>query len=125
VAGRVQLKQLAQAGAQDGQVAVWSAANKQWQPATVGGASIKEVEIDFGSVPTRYKTFTVVDPSVSPTSKLLATQSGQAATGGHLDDAEMDPIVFSARPGSGQLVLAARALDGVVVGRYVVDYQVG
>ncbi len=126
MAGKVHLKQLAQAGAQDGQVPVWSTTSSKWQPGTVagGGNSLKSVEIDFGSVPTRYRTFTVIDASVSPTSKIMVTQSGQAATGGQADDAEMDPILLSARAGSGQLVIAARTLDGVVTGKYVANYQV-
>ncbi len=127
MAGKVHLKQLAQAGAADGQVAAWSSATGQWRPITVGGGSavIKSAEVDFGSVPTRYKNFTVTDASVTATSKIIVTQSGQAAAGGHVDDAEMDPIMFSARPGTGQLVLSARTLDGPVVGKYTVDYQVG
>jgi hypothetical protein len=126
MAGKVHLKQLAQAGAVDGQVAAWSAATGQWEPVTVaGGGSIKSVEVDFGSTPTRYKTFTITDASVSAASKIIVVQSGAAATGGQQDDAEMDPIVFSARAGAGQVVFAARTLDGVVVGKYVVDYQVG
>ncbi len=125
MAGKVHLKQLAQAGAVDGQVAVWSAATGQWQPATVGGASIKSVELNFGSAPCVYKNFVVVDASVSAASKIIATQSGHAATGGYPDDAEMDPIKFSASPGNGQLTLSARAMDGPVIGKYVVDYQIG
>lgn len=125
MAGKVHLKQLAQAGAVDGQVAVWSAALGQWIPASASGATIKSVEVDFGSVPCVYKNFVVIDASVSAASKVIATQSGHAATGGYPDDAEMDPIHFSASPGSGRLTLSARTIDGPVIGKYMVDYQVG
>jgi hypothetical protein len=125
MAGRLDLKQLSQSGAQDGQIPVWSSAGSIWRPGTVvgGSSTTKSVEVDFGTIQTKYKTFTIVDAAVSASSKIMVTQSGQAATGGHVDDAEMDPIIFSARPGNGQFVLAARALDGVVVGKYVVNYQ--
>lgn len=85
----------------------------------------KQVEVDFGQTPTEYGVFVVIDSSVAPASRIHAVQSGNAATGGNSDDAEMDPILFSASAGSGQLTIAGRALDGAVVGRYTVDYLVG
>jgi hypothetical protein len=90
-----------------------------------GSFSSTQIEIDFGTIPTRSKTFTVIDVSVSSTSKLFPTQAGNAATGRHADENEMDPIIFSGIPGTGQFTLIASALNGPVVGKYKVNYAVG
>ena len=89
-----------------------------------GGGSMTEVEIDFGTSPTRTKTFTIIDASVSTSSKLMINQSGHAATGRQADENEMDPILFSGTPGSGQFILIANALTGPVAGKYRVNYTV-
>lgn len=90
-----------------------------------GSASITQIEIDFGVSPTRTKTFSITDASVSSTSNLVITQSGKAATGRQADENEMDPILFSGTPGSGQFILIANALTGPVTGKYKVNYMVG
>lgn len=90
-----------------------------------GSSSITEVEVDFGTSPTRTKTFVVVDASVSTGSKLVISQSGHAATGRQADENEMDPIIFSGTPGSGQFTLIANALVGPVAGKYRANYTVG
>lgn len=90
-----------------------------------GSASVTQIEVDFGTVPTRTKTFTITDASVSATSKIMIVQSGTAATGRHADENEMDPILFSGTPASGQFTLIANALTGPVAGKYKVLYIVG
>lgn len=90
-----------------------------------GSATITQIEVDFGTAPVRTKTFTVTDASVSTTSHLVVTQSGTAATGRQADENEMDPILFSGTPGSGQFTLIANALTGPVSGKYKVNYMVG
>jgi hypothetical protein len=90
-----------------------------------GSGSMTEVEIDFGSSPTRTKTFTITDAAVNTGSKLIITQSGHAATGRQADENEMDPILFSGTPASGQFILIANALTGPVAGKYRVNYTVG
>lgn len=90
-----------------------------------GSATITEIEIDFGLLPTRTKTFTVIDGYVTIFSKLMINQSGHAATGRQADENEMDPILFSGTPGTGQFILIANALTGPVTGKYRVNYTVG
>lgn len=90
-----------------------------------GSSTVTEIEIDFGSSPTRTKKFTVVDAGVSASSKLVITQSGHAATGRQADENEMDPILFSGTPASGQFTLIANALTGPVAGKYRANYVVG
>ncbi len=91
---------------------------------TGGSASVTQVEIDFGTIPTRYKTFTITNPFITALSNLIITQSGAAATGRSADENEMDPIIFSGNPTSGAFTLNAAALNGPVVGKYRVNYIV-
>lgn len=88
-----------------------------------GALTVTEVEIDFGSVPVREKHFTITDAGVSATSKIIAVQSGKAATGRDADENEMDALVFNCKPETGQFVLNAFAIPGPVTGKYKVNYQ--
>ena len=88
-------------------------------------ATIYQIEIDFGLSPTRSKTFTIIDSNVNAGSFLIITQSGAAATGRQADENEMDPIVFSGTPATGQFILNANALNGPVAGKYKVNYMIG
>lgn len=90
-----------------------------------GTSSINQVEIDFGLIPTRSKTFVVPDASVSVSSRILPLQSGEAATGRDADENEMDPVLFSAIPGIGQFILIGSSLNGPVAGKFKVNYSVG
>jgi hypothetical protein len=85
----------------------------------------KQIEVDFGTRPTNYKTFTIVDIDVGPGSKLFPTQAGNAPTGRHEDENEMDPIIFNAAPKTGSFILRATTIDGPVVGKYKVNYGIG
>lgn len=90
-----------------------------------GSFSATVTEIDFGVVPTISMTFTIIDAGVSGTSIIVVCQSGAAATSRSADENEMDPIVFSAIPGTGQFILIATALNGPVTGKYKANYAVG
>lgn len=92
---------------------------------TASSFTAKTVEVDFGVIPTNYKTFTIVDPSIFPTSLIFPTQSGAAPTGRSADENEMDPMIFSATPASGSFKLIASTKDGPVVGKYKVNYGIG
>ena len=90
-----------------------------------GSTSVTEIEVDFGVIPTSYKTFVITDAGISPTSKLIISQSGAASSDHTADDVEMDPIIFSGTPGTGSFILAGTSLDGPVVGTYKVNYIIG
>lgn len=90
-----------------------------------GSTSVITIEIDFGIIPTRSKTFTIIDLTVSTSSLIIINQSGAAATGRSADENEMDPLIFSGTPGTGTFTLIASALNGPVVGKYKVNYIVG
>lgn len=92
----------------------------------MGGATPwTETELDFGSVPTWSKTFTISDAGVSGTSNILAVASSEAATGRATGDAEWDGLALAARAtGSGTMEITALAVPGPVVGRRKVLYQI-
>jgi hypothetical protein len=89
------------------------------------GYITKQVEVDFGTSPTNYMTFTIYDTDVSPNSLLFPTQAGNAPTGKSADENEMDPMIFSATPNAGQFTLIASTKDGPVVGNFKVNYGIG
>jgi hypothetical protein len=93
--------------------------------ATGGGTPMREVEIDFGSIATGEKTFQVTDAGVSPSSIILASQSGKAATGRQADEAEMDQFIVCGTALAGVVTLYAKSLTGPLSGLYRVAYAVG
>lgn len=93
--------------------------------ASSGSATITEVEVDFGTIPVYNKTFTVTDASVSSSSKIVASQSGAAATGRNADENEMDALTCRGLPGTGSFTLICSSHDGPVVGKYKINYLIG
>lgn len=87
------------------------------------GATVTEIEIDFGTSPTRSKRFTITDAGVSGTSKILVSPSGNIATGRGQDDWEWDTIQFAAKPNTGNFTLYAHA-TGRVGGRRKIFYTI-
>lgn len=70
-----------------------------------GGGTVNQLEIDFGNTPRTGKTFTITDPLVTPTSKIIVNPSGNPATGRGTDDWEWDSITFAARAETGSFKL--------------------
>jgi hypothetical protein len=89
-----------------------------------GSFSMTQVEIDFGSTPTSYKTFVISDASITSSSKILVMQAGDAPTGKSADENEMDYLKFSAIPGSGQFTLNAYSIDGSVINKFKINYTI-
>jgi len=90
-----------------------------------GSSSFTMITVNFGTSPVRTNTFTITDSNVTTSSHLIIAQSGTAAPGRQSDENEMDPILFSGTPGTGQFTLIANALTGPVVGQYNVNYAIG
>lgn len=90
-----------------------------------GGVTVTEVEVDFGYPPMRSKRFTVVDAGVSASSKIVVTQSGNAPTGKGEGESELDQVLFTAVPGTGQFTLIGAVIDGKVGGTVKAQYLVG
>lgn len=87
-----------------------------------GDYRFKYVEIDFGSVPTEEKSFTITDAEVVPASKIIAQVAYVAPTGKELDELEFDPIELRCSSGTGSFTLYAIPLDGPVHDKFVVNY---
>jgi len=90
-------------------------------------ARFKEVEVDFGTTPTRVKTFTTTDDdAVASSTKIIMTQSAIAATGRSADENEMDRFAFATRwVSTTSFETLATAVDGPVVGLYRFAYVIG
>ncbi len=87
------------------------------------GIEIFQTEIDFGSVPTLSKSFTVVHSGAQVGQFVLASQSGDAATGRDADENEMDGLIVSGYVSSvNTIVFFVNATDKVV-GKYKINYQ--
>lgn len=65
------------------------------------------IERDLGSTAKRTGTFTITDAAISASSVVEVRQAALAYTGKgtRTDEAEMQPIVCTARPGSGSAVV--------------------
>ena len=98
-------------------------ATKQYIDARAPG--IAEVEIDFGAAAVREKRFIVTNAAVTAATKIVATQSGKAATGRSADENEMDYLHLRAVPGAGTFTLHAACLTGRVSGKFKVSYLIG
>lgn len=84
-----------------------------------------ETEIDFGTTPVYSKTFTIVDGTVSGTTKIMATPSGNVATGRVGNDNEWDSLLLAVSTSAGQFELTALATPGPIVGKRKIFYQKG
>ena len=98
-------------------------ATKQYVDTRASG--IGEVEIDFGASAVREKRFTITNAAVTAATKIVATQSGKAATGRSADENEMDYLHLRAVPGAGTFTLHAACLTGRVSGKFKVSYLIG
>jgi hypothetical protein len=79
-----------------------------------GGLSMTEVEKDLGPTPKFSGTFTIVDATISPTSKILILQACGPYTGKgtRADEAEMDTLDLMAYPGSGSMTIRWKVRGG-------------
>jgi hypothetical protein len=90
-----------------------------------GGTTWTEGEVDFGSKPIYDTVFTIIDASISSTSKIVVEQSGKVATGRVASgDGAWDSISYTALPGTGSAQVWAKASPGPVVGKRKFQYTV-
>jgi hypothetical protein len=99
--------------------------NAVWVPTSASANPVVSVEIDFGPFPVREKSFQINDIFVTPTSRVVAWESAETATGRVGVDQEWDQLLLAARPGPGYFFLYASAVPGPVVGSRVIYYQRG
>lgn len=90
-----------------------------------GGSTWTAVEIDFGVDAKFVAKLTVVDASVTATTKVMVLQSGIAATGRQADENEMDSITCNATPAAGTFILQCACQRSVTHGLFKVNYTLG
>ncbi len=88
-----------------------------------GGLSLKTAEIDFGDEATQGDIFTIVDTAITPTTKIIASPSGEAATGKAADENEFDSFDLTTVSGAGQFTLYANSSTGFVRGKFKIVYM--
>ena len=102
----------------------WSLIGNLKGPA--GGGGLKEIEIDFGTLPLAEGTFTINDSDVTVSSKVLAQVAWKPPTGKDLDEIEMDDLQIRCAPGTGQFSMFIRAADGsYLADKFLINYLVG
>jgi hypothetical protein len=102
-----------------------SSTTATWQAAGAGSTTWTTTEINFGSTPSYGGTFTITDGSVTAGSDVAVTPSGKVATGRVGNDWEWDVVMLSALPASGSFDVTASAISGPLVGKRMIQYQVG
>ena len=93
--------------------------------AAPASAAVRQTEIDFGAAGIEEKTFIVVDAAVGPGDFIVAQIAYVAPTGKDLDELEFDALDFRCVAGTGDFTLYARAIEGPVADKFVVNYVVG
>lgn len=94
-------------------------------PGGGGAATIFETEIDLGLVPVKAKTFTIVNAGVAPGMKIVATQSGNAATGRNANENEWTILSARAFAKTGAFDLYVDCLNGTALGKFKFNYIIG
>ena len=94
-------------------------------PGAGGAATVYECEVDFGSIPVRSGEFLIANAAVSPTTKIVVTQSGNAPSGKDAEENAWDVLFPRAEAGTGQFTLWVDCLTGTVVGRFKFNYMLG
>lgn len=91
-----------------------------------GGGTWTEVEIDFGSTPVYDATFTITDAAITSSAvQMILVPCGKAATGRTADDWQWDGGTFVANPGTGSATCYATFTPGPIVGKRMLQYQIG
>lgn len=89
----------------------------------IGGATLTEIEIDFGLDPISSKTFTITDTNVTDVQKVLPFTSPNPATGRIGNDWELDMPFMTAIAQTGS-VLITISFNHLVVGKRKIYYQI-
>ena len=100
-------------------------ANPLWAAATATLPSA-QTEVDFGSTPVSFGSFTIVDANVSATSKIVATLAYLAPTGKDLDEIEMDDLIIKCGAGVGTFDMYITEAEGsYLADKFKINYIVG
>lgn len=92
---------------------------------SAGSSVVKQIEVDFGSLPVSEASFLITDASVTPSSHIVGTVAYEAPIGKDLDELEMDELDLKFGPGTGQFTLYAIGENGYVADKFKINYVVG
>lgn len=82
-------------------------------PSTTGGASITQVEVDFGPTPISEAIFIISDSNATSSSRIKGSLAYDAPTGKDLDEVEMDNLAIDCGNAStGQFEMHICSEDG-------------
>ena len=84
-----------------------------------GSVSLKQVTLDFGTVPTYSKAITFTDAEISPSSKVTMTAHAES------DELEMDVFSVAVQAESGTATAYIQAIPGPVTGTRKFNYLIG
>lgn len=87
--------------------------------------AVERIEVDFGSTGVPSASFVIVDPSVTASTRIVAWESAETATGRVGVDQEWDQLLLATVAAAGTFTLYATAVPGPVVGKRVLYYQRG
>jgi hypothetical protein len=99
-----------------------SSGKTEEQDISLGGVSLVEIELDFGSQPLNNKNFTI-NASVTSGSKVLVYPSPNDSSVGVGNDWEVDSAIFTAKCGNGSFLLSVNAQLSIS-GKRKVYYQI-
>lgn len=122
---------LTPAGATNGQVLKYNASTNRFEPQNdstgSGGATIKQVQFDFGVIGSNELRGVVLDVDVTLTSKVSAWLSMDIPSGKEADELEMDSIVvYTGNPIAGQFSIYITTADGSYLhGNFRINYLIG
>jgi hypothetical protein len=83
----------------------------------------KQTEIDLGSTPVYEATFTITDANITTSSVIVGYIAYVAPTGKDIDELEFDNFDLRFAPAAGSCTLYARSLEGLVEGKFKVNYS--
>jgi hypothetical protein len=90
------------------------------------GASVIQTTIDCGATGVWAKDFTIIDGSVTETSKIMAVIAAIATATNDADEIEMSGIMAVAgAPTAGSFPVTLIANDGPISGQFTINYMVG
>ena len=86
---------------------------------------VKQVEVDFGTLPVAEAQFTITDPDVTISSHIVGAIAYEAPTDKDLDEMTMDSLDVKCGNGVGQFDMYIIGLDGYIADKFKVNYVVG
>lgn len=95
----------------------------RWGP--VGNLIIKQVEVDFGAVPTFESTFTITDADILSTHFMMGSIAWVATADNDLSEIEVEVFDCIFAPANGSFDVRISSLEGRVTGKFMLNYSYG